>query len=81
MRRDRGEESWSARYAVLESSSSPVAWVELVEAPRDVSYSVLLDLLGKFVLEFWLFCICRLVRQPVSIVDPALRPGIFALAG
>ena len=53
MRRDRGEASWSARYAVLESSSSPVAWVELVEAPRDVSYSVLLDLLGKFVLEFF----------------------------
>ena len=55
MRRDRGEASFSARYAVLESSSSPVAWVELVEASCDVPCSVLLDLLGKFVLVVCFF--------------------------
>ena len=53
MRRDRGEESCSARYAVLERIPPPVVWVEFVEAPRNVSNSVLLETLGKFVLEFF----------------------------
>ena len=82
MRRDCGEASSSAHYAFLESSSSPVAWVELFEASRDVSCSVLLDLLGMFVLEFlFVFPLLALVRPLALIVDPALRPGLFALAG
>ena len=59
LRRGRGEAGCGAGYAVLECSPSPVAWAKLVEAACDVSYSVLLDLFGKFVLEFWLFCIRR----------------------
>ena len=55
MRRDRGEASCCARYAVLESSPSPVVWAELDEATCDVSNSVLLNMLGKFVLEFFFF--------------------------
>ena len=59
MRRGRGEVGCGAGYAVLECSPMPVAWAELVEAACGVSYSVLLDLFGKFILVFWLFCIRR----------------------
>ena len=76
MRRDRGEASCGARYAVLESSSSPVAWVELVEASRDVSYSVLLDLLGKFVLEFFLLSVGLSASTGLDS-GPGVFPGHF----
>ena len=56
MRRDRGK-AGLARYAVL---------AKLVEAACVVSYSVLLDLLGKFVFEFLLFCIRRPQGLPWS---------------
>ena len=46
-----------AGVAVATPAFSPVAWVELVEALRDVSNSVLLGLLGNFVLEFMFFMI------------------------
>ena len=56
--------------------------MELVEAFRGVSNSVLLDLLGKFVLEVLLFLnLLASVNLLISVVDSALRLGLLALAG
>ena len=79
MHRDRGEASCSARYAVLESSSSPVVWVELVEAFCDVSNSVLLDMLGKFVLEFF-FASVGLSASTGLDIGHDVTPGALCLS-
>ena len=55
--------------------------MELVEASRDVSNSVLLDLLGKFVLNFFFLHLLASVNLLISIVDLALRLGLLAFAG
>ena len=74
MRRDCCETECGAGYAVLECSPSPADWAELVEAACDVSYSVLIDLLGKFVLGSLVALYPSApVPQLVLVVDPALR--------
>ena len=78
MRRDRGEECCSARYAVLERIPPPVVWVEFVEAPRDVSNSVLLETLGKFVLEFFFLSVGP--SSPTGLDSgPGPSPGALCL--